>query len=566
MKKSKSLLLLLTLVLAVGTLLAACGSNGANSSAGNGGNNATSDSGNSGEEKLAADQTLRLNAAADVPTFDPAQAQDNQAHLALSLTYEGLARLEGNKEVPGVAEKWEVSPDGLTYTFYLRKDAKWSNGDSVTANDFAFGWERVLSPQTKPAPPYAYQLYYLKNAEQYNKGEITDFSQVGVKVVDDYTLQVELNNPTPYFVNLTAFYTFFPVHSSVKGNDKWSTDPNTMITNGPFVLKTRTPGQSMEFVKNDQYWAKDEVKLNTIKFTIVNSGATEVLSYRNGELDRAGQPNGNIPADQIPILKQELPNELALPTVANVYYYEFNTEAEPFTNAKIRKAFAKSISRQDIVDKVTLGGQVPAYAFVPPGMNGVDDEFRNERGNELFTENVEEAKKLLQEGMQEEGYTSLPEITLIYNTDDNHKKVATAIADMWKQNLGVDVKLENQEWGVYLDNRTNGNFQIARAGWVPDYNDPMTFIDMWTTNSGNNKINLKNEEYDKLVADTYKEADNQKRMDNMARAEEILIKEEMGIMPIYYYVQPSLTKTYLKGITMDYSGAVYYDRAYLLEH
>ncbi|MDU5950232.1 MAG: peptide ABC transporter substrate-binding protein, partial [Paenibacillus macerans] len=307
MKKSKSLLLLLTLVLAVGTLLSACGSNGGNGAA-NGGNNKASDSGNSGEEKLAADQTLRLNAAADVPTFDPALAQDNQAHLALSLMYEGLARLEGNKELPGVAEKWEVSDDGLTYTFHLRKDAKWSNGDAVTANDFLFAWERVLNPNSKPAPPYAYQLYYIKNAEQYNKGEITDFSQVGAKAVDDYTLQVELNNPTPYFVNLTAFYTYFPVHSSVKGNDKWATDPSTMITNGPFVLKSRVPGQSMEYVKNDHYWAKDEIKLNTIKFTIVNSAATEVLSYKNGELDRAGMPNGNIPADQIPILKQELPN------------------------------------------------------------------------------------------------------------------------------------------------------------------------------------------------------------------------------------------------------------------
>lgn len=572
--KKQRWLVLLTLVLAVGMILSACGSNNSNSansgnSGGNSSNSGSTNTGssNAGGEKLAADQTLHINFAADVPTFDPAQAQDNQAHTALNLMYEGLVRVDENsKEVPGVAESWEPSNNGLTYTFHLRKDAKWSNGDPVTAGDFVFAWQRVLDPKTTPAPAYAYQLFYLKNAEDYNSGKITDFSQVGVKAIDDYTLQVDLANPTPYFVNLTSFYTYFPVHKSVKDNAKWATDPSTMITNGPFTLTGLVTGQSMEFTKNPTYWDANDIKLSTIKATVVNSAATEVLSYESGELDRAGQPNGNIPADQIPILKDKYKDELHIDPVASLYYYEFNTKAKPFDNAKIRKAFSMAISRQDIVDKVTLAGQVPAFGLIPPGINGAEKTYREEYPENYFTEDVAQAKQLLQEGMQEEGITTLPPITLTYNTDDNHKKIALAITDMWKKNLGVDVKIENQEWGVFIKNRQSGDFQVARAGWVPDYNDPMTFIDMWTTKSGNNDIKLNDPTYDSLVADAYKNPDNKARMEDFHKAEQILIGDQMGIMPIYYYVNPALVKPYLKGVTLDYSGSVDFSRAYLLEH
>ncbi|GJM72294.1 hypothetical protein HMSSN036_45100 [Paenibacillus macerans] len=280
MKKSKSLLLLLTLVLAVGTLLSACGSNGGNGAA-NGGNNKASDSGNSGEEKLAADQTLKINLSAEPPTFDPAQAKDSQANTVLKTMYEGLTRQdESGQAVPGVAESWEPNDDGTQYTFHLRKDAKWSNGDPVTANDFVFAWERVLSPETQPAAPYAYQLYYLKNAQEYNEGKITDFSQVGVKAVDDYTLQVDLVAPTPYFVGLTSFYTYYPVHQSVKDDPKWAVDQSKMIVNGAFTLTNWVKGSTIEVTKNENYWDKDNIKLNKITMTLVNSSATELASYQ----------------------------------------------------------------------------------------------------------------------------------------------------------------------------------------------------------------------------------------------------------------------------------------------
>lgn len=571
MKKSKSLLLLLTLVLAVGTLLSACGSNDKNNTAsnsGNGGNTATSnnDTANSGDETLAADQTLRINLSSEPPTFDPAQAQDSQANTVLKLMYEGLTRMdEAGEAQPAAAESWEI--DGTKYTFHLREGATWSNGDPVTANDFVFAWERVLSPETLPAPPYAYQLYYLKNAQEFNEGKITDFSQVGVKAVDEHTLEVELVTPTPYFLGLTSFYTFYPVHQSVKDDQAWAVDANKMITNGAFTLTTWAKGQSIEVTKSDSYWGKDEIKLNKVTMSLVNSGATELASYRNGELDRAGHPNGEIPTDQIPIVQQELKDEVEIKGTASTYYYEFNVTAEPFDNVNIRRAFAMAIDRQAIVDKVTLGGQLPAYGYVPPGIKGVDDEFRNEVDDKAyFKEDYEEAKKLLEQGMQEKGYTQLPEITLMYNTSEGHKKIALAVADMWKKNLGVDVKLENQEWAVFLENRQSLNYQVARAGWSADYNDPMTFLDMWVTGGGNNDSGYANADYDALINQAKSTDDAAARNEAFKKAEENLIKDNQVLLPIYYYTSVSVSKPYLKGVILDFSGAVDYSRAYLLEH
>lgn len=260
-----------------------------------------------------------------------------------------------------------------------------------------------------------------------------------------------------------------------------------------------------------------------------------------------------------------MPDEFKATGIASTYYYQFNVNEAPFNNVKIRKAFAMSIQRQLIVDKVTQGGQIPAFGFVPPGIRGENGEFRDEHKDDYFTENVDEAKALLAEGMKEEGYTTLPAVTLIYNTSDGHAKIALAIADMWKQNLGVDVKTENQEWGVFLENRQNQNFQIARAGWSADYNDPYNFLEMWTTGNTNNDSKFSNEQYDKDVKDTVKSADPAARMAAFADAEKILIQDEMGVMPIYYYTNVSLTKPYLKGVQLDFSGAIDFTRAYLEE-
>ncbi len=552
--KKKSWLVLMVLVLAFGSLLAACGSSG---------NSSTGTSGESGEGTTAS-QDLRINMSAEPPTFDPAQAKDSQTNTALKLMYEGLTRMgaDGNP-VPGVAEKWDVSEDGLKYTFHLRENATWSNGDPVTAKDFAYAWERVLSPETTPASEYAYQLYYLKNGEAFNTGKIKDFSQVGVKVVDDKTLEVTLADPAPYWLGLTSFYTYYPVNQkNVEANAQWASKADTMVTNGPFTLTTWTTGQQLAWTKNDKYWDKDNIKLNTITASLVNSGATEYSSYQSGQLDYAGAPTGEIPTDQIPAAKQQFPDQFQAKGIASTYYYEFNNKEKPFDNAKIRKAFAMSIDRQAIVDNVTLGGQLPAFGFVPPGIKGQNEEYRNEFKDSYFTEDVAQAKQLLAEGMKEEGVTTLPAITLIYNSSEAHQKIALAIADMWKKNLGVDIKTENQEWSVFLNNRQSGNYQIARAGWSADYNDPMTFMDMWVTNGGNNDAKYSNPAYDKLITDAKSSSDNAKRMTDMSQAEKILIQDDMAILPIYYYTSVSLTKPNLKGIVLDFSGAIDFSRAY----
>lgn len=563
--KRKSLLVLLTLILAFGTVLAACGSK--NEGTGN------TDTGSANEGNgLAKDQILKINLTAEPPTLDPAQAKDSQTNTVLKFLYEGLVRIDADgKEQAGVAKDWTISEDGLKYVFNLNPDAKWSNGDAITAEDFVRSWERALKPETASA--YAYQLYYIKGAEGYNlskdetyKGtKITDFSQVGVKATDEHTLEVTLENPTPYFLGLTAFYTYYPVHASADTNDKFFTDYKNMIVNGPFVMDQYAKGQKIVVKKNDGYHAASDIKLSEVDMSLTSSSASELQAYKSGQLDYTGAPNGEIPTDQIPSVKAELPDEFKATGIASTYYYQFNLNEAPFNNVKIRKAFAMSIERQPIVDKVTQGGQIPAFGFVPPGIRGENGEFRDEHKDDYFTENVEEAKALLAEGMKEEGYTTLPATTLIYNTSDNHAKIALAIADMWKKNLGVDVKTENQEWGVFLENRQNQNFQIARAGWSADYNDPYNFLEMWTTGNTNNDSKFSNEQYDKDVKDTVKSADPAARMAAFADAEKILIQDEMGVLPIYYYTNVSLTKPYLKDVQLDFSGAIDFTRAYLEE-
>ncbi|WP_458123434.1 peptide ABC transporter substrate-binding protein [Paenibacillus sp. Z3-2] len=563
--KRKSLLVLLTLILAFGTVLAACGSK--NEGTGN------TDTGSANEGNgLAKDQILKINLSAEPPTLDPAQAKDSQTNTVLKFLYEGLVRIDADgKEQAGVAKDWTISEDGLKYVFNLNPEAKWSNGDAITAEDFVRSWERALKPET--ASPYAYQLYYIKGAEGYNLSKdetytgtkITDFSQVGVKATDEHTLEVTLENPTPYFLGLTAFYTYYPVHASADTNDKFFTDYKNMIVNGPFVMDQYAKGQKIVVKKNDGYHAAADIKLAQIDMSLTNSSASELQAYKSGQLDYTGAPNGEIPSDQIPSVKAELPDEFKATGIASTYYYQFNVNEAPFNNVKIRKAFAMSINRQLIVDKVTQGGQIPAFGFVPPGIRGENGEFRDEHKDDYFTENVDEAKALLAEGMKEEGYTTLPAVTLIYNTSDGHAKIALAVADMWKQNLGVDVKTENQEWGVFLENRQNQNFQVARAGWSADYNDPYNFLEMWTTGNTNNDSKFSNEQYDKDVKETVKSADPATRMAAFADAEKILIQDEMGVLPIYYYTNVSLTKPYLKGVQLDFSGAIDFTRAYLEE-
>ncbi|MFD2672333.1 peptide ABC transporter substrate-binding protein [Marinicrinis sediminis] len=542
MKKgiNKSVLIVLAVVLAMGAVLAGCGTDNA-----------------SGDEQI-----FRLNLSSEPPALDPGIAQDSTSFTVINGIYEGLVRMnEDGEPVPAVAEDWEVSEDGKTYTFTLRDGVKWSNGDEVTAGDFEFAWKRALDPAV--ASVYAYQLYYLKNAQQYNEGEITDPSEVGVTAKDDKTLVVELNAPTPYFESLVGFFTYFPLNEKhVSATENWAADAETMVTNGPFLMDEWKKGDKIILKKNPDYREADDIQFEEVHMTMVGEESTELNMYQTGQLDWAGRPSA-IPQEQIPSLKKDEEANLQIKGIATTYYYIFNSKAEPFQNENIRRAFMMSVDRQKLVDKVTLGDQQPAFGFVPPGIKGEKEEFRTEYSDDYFQENYDEAKQLLEQGMKEEGYATLPAITLTYNTSEGHKKLAEAIVDMWRQNLGVEVQLENQEWGVFLENRTNLNYQIARSGWGADYNDPMSFIDMWTTSSGNNDIGFSNPEYDQLVKEAYATDDNAARMEAMARAEEILIEETSSIMPIYYYTGIWAQKKYVKGVFIDYAGNIDFNRGYI---
>lgn len=511
----------------------------------------------------ATSKVFRMNISTEPPTLDPAQSQDQVSFTVLNGLYEGLTRKdETGQNIPGIAEKWDISEDGKTYTFHLRTDAKWSNGDPVTAGDFEFAWKRALDPQLKPEPSaYAYQLYYIVNAESYNTGKGATADQVGVKATDDHTLVVNLNSATPYFLSLMSFQTFFPVHKSVKDNEAWAASASTIISNGPFKMSDWQKNTSIKIVPNENYYAKDEVKLAGVEFSEVADSGTELNMYQTDQLDWAGKPTGEIPADQLTSLKSSLPEEFNQKGIASLYYYLFNTTVKPFNNEKIRKAFSMAITRQDITDKVTQAGEIPAYGLVPPGIAGEKEEYRTEVSDKYFEENFDEAKKLLAEGMAEEGITKLPAIELTYNTSDNHKKIAGALAEMWRKNLGVEVSYKAQEWGVFLENRNKLNYQIARGGWGADYNDPMTYIDLFTSKSGNNNTGFANKEYDELVAKAYASSDAKERMSLMSQAEKLLM-DTRAILPIYYYSDVFLEKKGFKGIFIDYKGDIDYTRGY----
>ncbi|MGO4547554.1 peptide ABC transporter substrate-binding protein [Paenibacillus sp. 2TAB23] len=544
--------LLILAIIAVGcTPKEETGNNGAT-------NNGTSNNGGAGETTDA--KVFRMNIHSEPSTLDPALMEDNVSGTLATGIYEGLTRKNENGEsVPATAEKWVQSEDGLTYTFTIRKDAKWSNGDPVTANDYEFSWKRALDPAT--GSTYAYQFYYIVGAQDYNEGKTTNADAVGIKAIDAQTLEVKLAAPTPYFLSLTSFYVYNPVHQSVKDNEAWAADAKTIIGNGPFKMSEWQHNTSIKLVKNDNYYDKDQVKFAGVDFTMIADSATELANYETDKLDYTGKPTGEIPAEQIPVLKESKKDEIVTKGIASSYYYMFNTEEVPFNNVKVRKALAMAIDRQAIVESVTMAGEVPSFGFVPPGIIGVKEDYRNEVKDDFFTEDVEEAKKLLAEGLAELKLAKFPEATLTFNTSDGHKKIAEAIVEMWRQNLGIVVGAKNEEFSVLLKNRTAMNYQISRAGWGADYNDPMTYMDMFVTGGGQNNTGFASPEYDALIKKAYASGDQAERIEAMKEAEKILM-DQMPIMPIYYYSNVYMLKPGFKNIFLDYKGDIDYTRGY----
>ncbi|MEK4248322.1 peptide ABC transporter substrate-binding protein [Paenibacillus sp. FSL W7-1287] len=542
MKKNK-LVSMLSLVLVLALVVTGCASGSKNESGAN-------------------NNEFRINLASEPPTLDPAQATDQVSFTVINAIYEGLTIIDENGNVqPGIAEKWDVSEDGKTYTFTIRSDAKWNNGDPITAHDFEFSWKRALDPKLVPKPSqYAYQMYYIEGAEAYNTGS-GSVDDVKINATDDHTLVVTLNAPTVYFESLLSTAIYFPVHQSVTENEAFAAAADTMITNGPFTMTEWKRNTSIVLEPSESYYARDDIRFAKVSFTMVNDSNSELNMYETGKLDYAGYPTGALPTDQFASLKEKYPNEFQIKGTASLYYYLINTTEAPFTNKKIRQALSLSIDRAAITEKVTLGGQIPAYGLVPPGIKGVEDEYRNEVDDNYFQEDLELAKQLLAEGLAEEGLTELPAFSLTFNTNELHQKVAEAVVDMWSNNLGVNAQIGNEEWGVFLDNRTAMNYQVARAGWGADYNDPISFIGLFTSKSGNNNTGYANAEYDALVRQVDQSTDAAERVRLMAEAEKMII-DSHSIIPIYYYSTVYLMKPDVKGVYVDYKGDVIFTRGY----
>ncbi|MEJ8776979.1 peptide ABC transporter substrate-binding protein [Pseudogracilibacillus sp. ICA-222130] len=530
--------LLLTIAFAFSLFLAACG--GGNNDAGS--NNGNDESGNNNAENAepSGDQSLNINIKSEPPSLHPGTSSDTTSSAVLDQIFEGLTRinLEGEPE-EAMAESIDVSEDGLTYTFKIREDAEWSNGDPVTAEDFEYAWKWVLDPESADTD-YAYQLYPIKGAEdaKENGGSLDD---VGITVEDEKTLVVELEQPTDYFLELTAFHTYYPLNKDVASkNDKWALDVgDDYVTNGPFKLVSWEHKDRIVIEKNEDYWDADTVQLETVTMHMIDDESTALSMYENDELDWIGDPVDAIPLAAIQSMKDA--GELHIADRAGLYYYAVNHEDEVLANANIRKALALSINRQGIVDNVTQTEEKPAMALVPPSMFE-----ENEEG--YFADNdIDEAKKYLEKGLDELGLDELPAIKLSYNTDEGHAAIAQAVQDMWNKNLDLNVELNNEEWNVYLDSLGEGNYQIGRMGWIADFNDAINFLELFETVGGNNYTNWENDEFKALLEDSRAELDSDKRQEILKEAEELFM-EELPIVPVYFYTNTYAAKDNVKGI------------------
>lgn len=499
------------------------------------------------------DGILHWGNGTDPQELDPHIVTGIPEHHILTALLEGLVAKDPAtlEPIPAVAKQWSISNDGKTYTFQLRHNAVWSNGDPVTAHDFAWSWWRALQPAL--GNQYAYMLFPIKNSEAYAKGEIDDFSQVGVKVLDDYTLEVELTNATPYFLQLLDHYSMFPVHRATiekfgnpdERGSLW-TRPGNYVGNGPFVLKEWKLFKRVNVVKNPQYWDADKVKLNGISFHPIENVTTEERMFRSGQLHHTA----SIPIDKVAIYKRDKPEQLYTHSYLGNYFYRINTKLPHLNDKRVRQALAMSIDSKQITKQVTKGGEVPAYTFTPPDTLGYS-------AKPAFEFNPEKARQLLAEAGYSNG-KDFPVTELLYNTSEGHRKIAVAIQQMWNKHLGVNIILNNQDWKVYLDSVNNSDYTIARAGWIGDYVDPNTFLDMWVKDGGNNRTGWSNARYDELILKLApKTIDRNERYKLMAEAEAILL-EDMPIIPIYIYNSKSLVHPSLKGLQPNILNYVLY--------
>jgi dipeptide transport system substrate-binding protein len=492
-----------------------------------------------GKTTAKTEKVLNLNNGQEPTSFDPPIGFDAVSWNALNNIMEGLTRLdETNQPKAATAKSWDVSKDGKTYTFHIRDNAKWSNGDDVTAGDFVYAWKRLLDPKT--GSPAAFLAYFIQGGEAYNTGK-GSADDVKIKAVDNKTFEVTLTSPQAYFLSVISNPCFFPIDEKVaKENPKWFAEASSFVGNGPFKLSEWNHDSDFTMVKNDEYWDVKHVKLDKIHWAMVNDPNTEYQMYTTGELDTS-----DVPAELADKLFKE--GDVKVEDQAGEYFYRFNVTKAPFQNVNIRKAFAMAVDQKQIVDLVTKNHEKPAYGLVSYGLKDPDgNDFRKHNGDLVKTD-IAQAKELLKKGMQEEGYTKLPEVTLTYSTSEIHKKIAEALQQMFKQNLGVDVKLANMESNVFAQDQKALKFQLSRSSFLADYADPINFLENFITGSPMNRTGWSNPEFDKLIKDAKNEKDEKTRYDMMYKAEKILF-DDMPIIPIHFYNQVYLQNKDVTGI------------------
>nr|WP_315969541.1 peptide ABC transporter substrate-binding protein [Rubeoparvulum massiliense] len=484
-------------------------------------------------------KVLILNNGDEPTSFDPPIAFDEVSYNILNNLMEGLTRLGADHTPhPAMAKDWKLSEDGRVYTFYLREDAKWSNGEPVTAHDFEYAWKRIADPEV--ASTAAFLTYNIEGAEAFNNGEGTR-DEMQVKALDATTLEVKLRQPQGYFLHIASMPVFFPVHqATAEANADWHKNAVTFVSNGPFKLKEWVHEEKMIAEKNEHYWDVANVKLDEVVWHMISDGDTEYQMYQAGQLHTSGVP-GDL-ADQLATSA-----ELVIAPQSGTYFYRFNLTMEPFQNQKIRQAFSMAIDREQITKFIVKGGVEPAYGFVSTGfLDSEGQDFRQTNGA-LIKFDPAEAKRLLEEGMKEEGYTTLPPVTLTYNTSDAHKQIAEAMQQMIKEHLGIEMKLENTEWKVHLAAQKALELQFNRSSFLADYADPINYLEGYRGGDSMNRTGWSNATYDQLLNEILAATDEKQRFELMYQAEKILM-EESPILPLYFYNRNLLQKPEVTGI------------------
>lgn len=511
--------------------------------------------------KLADKQTMIRNNGAEPQSLDPNKIEGvPEANVSRDL-FEGLliTSTKDGHPIPGVAESWD-NKDFKVWTFHLRKDAKWSNGEPVTAQDFVYSWQRLVDPKT--ASPYAsYPQYgHILNVDEIIDGK-KPTTDLGVNAIDDHTLEVTLSEPVPYFYKLLVNPAMSPVNKTAidKFGEKW-TQPANIVTNGAYKLKDWVVNERIVMERNPNYWDNKDTVIDQITYLPISSEVTDVNRYRSGEIDMT---YNNLPIELFQKLKKEIPTEVHVDPYLCTYYYEINNQKAPFNDARVRTALKLGLDRDIITNKVKAQGDLPAYGYTPPYTDGAKltepDWFKltQEQRNA-------EAKKLLAEA----GYTADKPLSfsLLYNTSDLHKKLAIAAASIWKKNLGVDVKLVNQEWKTFLDTRHQGTYDVARAGWCADYNEPTSFLNTMLSDSSMNTAHYKSPAFDAIMKETLKVTDEAQRSALYDKAEQQLGKDS-AIVPVYYYVNARLVKPWVGGYTgKDPMDNIYTKDLYIIKH